>query len=59
MPIAFIAISFELSKFCLLLSLINDRTVLMLIIIIYLWGKYLPLNNYLPLIKILTVNEIH
>ena len=63
--IGFITISFELSTFCLVVSLINGSNTLLLIISINLWGKYLPFiklftvnNNYLRLIKPFTVNNI-
>ena len=62
--IGFIAISFELSTFCLVVSLINGSNTLLLIISINLWEKYLPFiksftvnNNYLRLIKPFTVNN--
>ena len=48
-----------------MVSLINGNTALLLMIIIYLWGKYLQLkklftvnNDYLRLIKTFTVNRI-
>ena len=56
---------FELSTFFLVVSLINGTAALLLMKIIYLWGKHLPLiklfivnNNYLRLIKTFTVNRI-
>ena len=56
----FLAISMLVSTF------INASTILLLIIVIYIWGKYLPFiklftvyNNYVTLIKIFTVEKNH